>query len=195
MHPHAPEMTDLTEKQRKELDHIESLARGHRLDRSGWTAQSLKLSKPERLAFEQAKKQGYLVAGSTYKKVRSIWFLWCRAMAHPYVIVTPRRRYAAVDLDLAAYADIIELTPEGMAAARELLRRYTQQGRGTTRRHGYLSATHCSRELVEHMDVPVEDADELALELIQLAKTHTAERRPPWKEPVTASATADGASS
>lgn len=182
MHPHVSEMTELTDKQRKDLDHVERLARGTRLDHSGQTARSLKLSKPERLAFEQAKKQGFLVASSTYNKVRSIWFLWCRAMAHPYVIVTPRRRYAAVDLDLVAYHDIVEFTPDGVAAARDLLHRYTPPRRQPARRDRGLFTCYVNRELAERTDVPVEDADELALELIQLAKQHAVVRPRPWQE-------------
>jgi hypothetical protein len=182
MHPNASETTQLTDKQRKELEHIEQLARGNRLDHSGSTARSLKLSKPERLAFEQAKRQGYLVASSTYNQVRSIWFLWCRTMVHPYVIVTPRRRYAAVDLDLVAYHDIVEFTPEGVAAARDLLHRYTPAGRQPARRDRGLFACYVNRELAAHTDVPVEDADDLALELIQLAKEHAVVRPRPWQE-------------
>lgn len=178
MHPHPSDSAALSAPLRTELDRIEKLARGLILEREGQHVQSLKLCRPERLAFTQAKERGYLVASSSYRKVRSIWFLWCRAMAHPYVVVSPRRRYAAVDLDLAAYQDWVELTTDGLMAAREILQRYTTPAvlRAGRRRDPYLHGSYYQRDLVAHMDVPIEDADALALELLQLARTHTITR-------------------
>jgi hypothetical protein len=78
---------------------------------------------------EEARRTGYLVARSNAaeRTARRQWWYECERMNLPYVVVTPRKTWASVDLDMSpAGRELSEEDGERVRAA--ILARYTHRG-------------------------------------------------------------------
>lgn len=138
----------------------EGLARGELRLRQRDRIQLLKLDETERAEFERGKRRGYVVTKGVREELATIWWHWCSATRRPYVIVKVRRTRAWVQLELTAPG--IELSPEAIARAHTALWCHARNGGFGT-----------SHRAASHFRVPLERAELLAKDLLEIAHDGT----------------------
>lgn len=110
---------------------------------------------------DAAEISGYLVAPASYdgKMERARWWASCQREGRPAIVVTPRRRYAAVALDATTLAP-------AHAMATVTIRRANLAALGAARRHR--SRATPGETLIQAERLPIPAACDLAAELARL---------------------------
>lgn len=126
-----------------------------------------KLAPAERAVFEQAQRDGYLTARSSALQLANVWCLWCEANDAPDIRIIPRRKYAAVTLDMIFAT--WRLKEEAGPVIHGLLRPYVMAF-DTVASWGTCFAS-CGK-------VPLEEAADVAQALARIAREYRADLAP-----------------
>lgn len=112
---------------------------------------------------ERARPQGYIVArrNAEGQRFARYWWAECSAKRRPYVRVTPRQRWASVELDMATTDR--DLSQEGEDRVYNALLRALQ--RLPSGKRGWFGAGNCSYIPA----LPLDEAETLAAELLHIA--------------------------
>lgn len=131
-----------------------------------------RLTVADRRAYDTALTTGYLVTPPKHQNLRDTWYRQCRAMAGPYLVVTIRRAYATVDLDLISLPPDGSdgLTEAGLDAVASLARTLHPRVAAKGWRWGRMIATHGH--------VPLPEAPAVASALLQITRDHRSPRAP-----------------
>ena len=145
------------------LESLERFAHGQALVMREHGTESMRLDQAEVIAFEKAKKTGFLVRKGKMPRVYEIWHAWCRTTQQPFVAINCRRRRAFIEFELRDRA--VELSEEGMSLMTKALRDFSPNG--VTVSYGV------DRRACTHTGVPIATVEEMARELLRIAKAHT----------------------